>query len=243
MIKTEARKSEGAKMQFLIKRKAATTREQLVAHWFANHMPRVMERNDRQEAAQEPFFRHYLVSLFDAHDGDEHAWDGVAQLWFDAPTPRPATASGVVPTDSFHEKVEPYWPWATQEWIAVEGSLPVEPLTLDAPYPCSRSGFLKQTSLVAARPGVDLDDMFAHWLGAHVTNVMQCLEQVGGLRYVVSLSTDLEHAPYAGMAELYFPDAAARTAFWDIIQPDGFQDFVDAGKTRRFTGATEFIGR
>ena len=29
----------GAKMLYLIKRKPTTSREELVAHWFANHMP------------------------------------------------------------------------------------------------------------------------------------------------------------------------------------------------------------
>ncbi len=242
MTETDARKIAGAKMQFLIKRNARSTREQLIAHWFANHMPRVIERNTGNEAAGEPFFKRYLVTLFDSQPEERPEWDGVAQLWFDAPMPRPAQASGVVPADSFHEKVEPYWPWATEEWVFVDGALPIEPLTLDTPYPCSRSGFVKQTSLVAARPGVDVDAMFAHWLDVHASNVVQCMEQVGGFRYMVSISMDLEHAPYAGMAELYFPDMAARTAFWDVIKPDGFQEFADPDRTHRFVSGTEFIG-
>ena len=32
----------GAKMMYLIRRKPATSREELVAHWFANHMPAVI---------------------------------------------------------------------------------------------------------------------------------------------------------------------------------------------------------
>ena len=32
----------GAKMMYPIRRKAATSREELVAHWFANHMPAVI---------------------------------------------------------------------------------------------------------------------------------------------------------------------------------------------------------
>lgn len=240
MTDKQARKIDEAKMQFLIKRRDATSREQLIAHWFGNHMPRVIERNASNEAANEPYFKRYLVTLFDTPDG---LWDGVAQLWFDEPIPHPTRASGVVPTDSFHEKVEPYWPWATQEWVVIDGALPAEPLTLDAPFPSSRSGFVKQTTLVAARPGVDLDDMFAHWLGPHATNVRQVMEAVGGFRYVVSLSSDLEHAPYAGMAELYFPDAGSQAAFWDHIRPDGFQAFFDPDSALRFTGGTEFIGR
>ena len=35
--------SSGYKMQYLIKRRDTTGREELVAHWFANHMPNVIE--------------------------------------------------------------------------------------------------------------------------------------------------------------------------------------------------------
>ena len=43
---TAARPPEtpGAKMMYLIKRQATTTREELIAHWFANHMPAVIAR-------------------------------------------------------------------------------------------------------------------------------------------------------------------------------------------------------
>ena len=243
MNAAENRKTHGAKMQFLIRRNTHSSREQLIAHWFAHHMPRVIARNEASEAAGEAHFSRYLVTLFDAQTDERNVWDGVAQLWLDEPMARPAHASGTVPADSFHEKAEPYWPWATEEWVFVDGLLPVEPLTLDAPYPCSRSGFVKQTSLVAARQEVDIDAMFSHWLEVHAPNVVRCMEEVGGIRYMVSLSTDLAHAPYAGMAELYFPDELARQAFWDIIEPDGFQDYADPETTRRFVASTEFIGR
>ena len=40
--------TRGAKMLYLIKRKPPTSREELVAHWFANHMPAVVKaQHDR----------------------------------------------------------------------------------------------------------------------------------------------------------------------------------------------------
>ena len=41
----------GAKMMYLIKRRATTTREELIAHWFANHMPDVIARAEQAAAA------------------------------------------------------------------------------------------------------------------------------------------------------------------------------------------------
>ena len=36
--------TDGARMVYLIKRKTEPTREELIAHWFANHMPGVIAR-------------------------------------------------------------------------------------------------------------------------------------------------------------------------------------------------------
>ncbi len=237
----------GAKMQYLIRRRRATSRDELIAHWFANHMPAVIERNRAMRAAGQDGAWHYTATLFSEQfdgpaDNGTLAWDGIAQLWYDAPLARPAQASGTVPTDTFHEKVEPYWPWATREWVFVDGTLPLNPPTLNPPFPCTRTGFIKQVSLVAARPGVTFDAMADHWLDIHAPNVRATLEKIGGLRYAVSLSMDEAHAPFAGTAELWFPDRAAQAAFWDAIQPDGFQDFADPARTLRFLGDTEMVG-
>ena len=231
----------GTKMQYLIKRRPSTSREELIAHWYANHMPGVIALNESYADENKRATR-YVASLFDQEDAAPPAWDGVAQLWYNAPLPNPKQASGVEPYDTFQQRVEPYWPWATREWVFVDGALPHDPLTLNAPFPCTRSGFLKQVSLVAARPGVDVQQMFDHWLNAHGPNVQETMTKVGGFRYAVSLSTDLEHAPYAGMAELYFPDRKAQAAFWDILNPDGFGDFSDPERTVRFCCGTEMVG-
>ena len=237
----------GAKMHYLIKRRAETSRDELIAHWFANHMPNVIARNVETAAEGKPNADRYVATLFKeqpdgAGDGDRMAWDGVAQLWYPAPLPHPDGPSGVPPRDTFHEKVEPYWPWAMREYVALDGKLPLNPPTLNAPFPCTRSGFIKQVSLVPVRDGVSAEALFDHWLDVHLPNVVETLQKVGGIRYVVNLSLDMAHAPYAGMPELWFPDLAAQQAFWAEIKSDGFQDFADAERTLRFRCDTEMVG-
>jgi hypothetical protein len=58
--------SPGVKMICLIKRRPSTSREDLVAHWFANHMPAVVQAQHEQAARQEPYARRCTVSLFEA---------------------------------------------------------------------------------------------------------------------------------------------------------------------------------
>ncbi len=237
----------GVKMQYLIKRRASTSREELICHWFANHMPAVIERNARAKTEGRPFANHYVATLFDEQiDGaladGRPVWDGVAQLWYAEPPSWPKQASGVEPTDTFQEKAEPYWPWATREYVAVDGALPLEVPTLNAPFPCTRSGFVKQVSLVPLLAGVSMEALVDHWLDVHLPNVVETLRKVGGFRYVVNLSMDMARAPYAGMPELWFPDRAAQQAFWAELKPDGFGEFVDAERTVRFVCGTEMAG-
>ena len=249
---TRPEPTPGVKLNYLIKRRATTSREELIAHWFANHMPAVIERNAQSQAAGLPFAKHYVATLYDEQpdgaldqsggDGGRPVWDGCAQLWFGEPPPWPKQASGVVPTDTFQEKVEPYGPWATQEYVAVDGALPLELPTLNPPFPCTRSGFVKQVSLVPLRAGVSMEALVDHWLDVHLPNVVETLQKVGGFRYVVNLSTDMERAPYAGMPELYFPDLTAQQAFWQEIKPDGFGEYADADRTVRFRCGTEMVG-
>ena len=70
----------GAKMLFLIKRKPTTTREELVAHWFANHMPGVIQAQKAQAAKGKVHARRYIATLYEANKKNEHPWDGMAQL-------------------------------------------------------------------------------------------------------------------------------------------------------------------
>lgn len=237
----------GVKMNYLIKRRRKTSREELIAHWFANHMPAVIRRNAEAKAAGGLHASRYVATLFDEQmHGDlqdgRPVWDGVAQLSYPAQPPWPARASGEVPTDTFQQKAEPYWPWATVEFVAVDGPLPVEPNTLNEPFPCTRSGFVKQVSLVPLREGVSMEKLVDHWLDVHLPNVVENLKKVGGFRYVVNLSTDMDRAPYAGMPELWFPDLAAQQRFWQEIKPDGFAEVADAERTVRLLCGTEMVG-
>ena len=185
------------KMIYLIKRRPSTSREELVAHWFANHMPAVIAGQHDAAARGKRHASRYYVTLFDADRDGEHAWDGMAQLWWDRPPRPPAEPLATTPTDTFQQKVLPHVPWATTEYVILDGSehLPVEPLTLNAPFPCTRSGFYQLSFLVKARPDTDFDAFFAHWLGVHVPNVKATMERAGGFRYVVSHSLDPRAEP------------------------------------------------
>lgn len=234
--------TSGAKMVYLIKRRAETSREELIAHWFANHMRGVIDRNLGNRGTDQPAADHYVATLFDPRDGAVHPWDGAAQLWYDAPLPRPAQASGVEPYDTFQQVVEPYWPWATREYVVIDGALPLEPLTLNEPFPCTRSGFFKLTFLIALKEGGDRQALFDHWLDVHVPNVREVMGKIGGFRYVVSHSLEPDTEPYAGMAELYFPNEKGWDDYRAVFEPDGFGDFIDAKATLRFHSGTEMVG-
>jgi len=234
------------KTQYLIKRKPTTSREELVAHWYANHMPEVIELQHKAEEAGYAHALKYLVTLYDASEKGEHPWDGVAQLWWSKPLPPIKQPIGTEPTDTFQQKVEPYVPWATREYVVMEGAehLRSEPLTLNDPFPSTRSGFYKISFLVGAstlRNGeADPDEFFAHWLDVHAPNAESVMRQVGGYRYVVSHSVDVRQEAYVGMAELYFPNRNAWSSFITNLKPDGMEKWVDSSIV--LGAVTEMIG-
>ena len=232
----------GAKIVYLIKRKPASSREELIAHWFANHMPRIIADQKRAADNNQPHASRYIATLFDPDKNGQHPWDGMAQLWLDAPLEKPDPPQGTVPKDTFQQKAEPYLPWATTEYIAMDGQLPVEPLTLNAPFPCTRSGFYKKCFLVSAVPGTDHDQFFKHWREVHLPNVRSVMEQVGGFRYCISQSINPTSEPYAGMAELYLPDRDAWQDYLDRIQPDGIEQWIDPATFLVLSARTEMIG-
>jgi EthD domain len=234
----------GAKMMYLIKRKPAVSREELVVHWFANHMPSVIQGQHDAAASGKPHARRYIATLFEKDRRGERPWDGIAQLWFDTPPPGRAAPHGTTPADTFQQKAEPYVPWATTEYVVMDGSenLKVEPLTLNAPFPCTRSGFFKMSFLVKAKEGTDFDRFFAHWLDVHVPNVKSTMEVVGGFRYVVSHSMKPRTEPYAGLAELYFHDPSGWARYNEVIKPDGMEEWVDGAELVVLPGLTEMIG-
>lgn len=151
---------------------------------------------------------------------------------------------GTEPTDTFQQKAAPYVPWATTEYVVLDGSdqLSVAPLTLNAPYPSTRSGFFKVSFLVKAKPGCDYDAFFKHWLEVHVPNVLQTTQAAGGFGYVVSHSMEPEVEPYAGLAELYFHDKSGWSAYRASIKPDGMERWVDPEGLLVLRAQTEMIG-
>lgn len=234
----------GAKMLYLIKRRPATSREELIAHWFANHMPGVIKAQHDQAARGRLHARRYIATLFDPNPQGEHPWDSIAQLWWDRPLPRPPELYGMTPVDTFQEKAEPYVPWATTEYVIVDGAeqLKVEPLTLNPPFPCTRSGFYKVSVLVKAKDGAHFGRFYSHWLNVHVPNVKSVMERVGGFGYAVSHSIEPAVEPYAGLAELYFHNETAWAKYREAITGDGMEEWVDPAGTLALGARTEMIG-
>lgn len=72
--------TQTTKIQYLIKCRPATFREELVAPWFANHMPGVIIGQVDRSAQNMPDAYRDIATLFDAYGQRVHPWDGVAQL-------------------------------------------------------------------------------------------------------------------------------------------------------------------
>ena len=230
----------GAKMMYLIKRRSGVSHDELVAHWFANHMPGVITSQQLAASAGKRAAWRYIATVFDTGAEDEQFWDGVAQLWFENALGTPDVPIGTHPTDTFQQKADPYVPWATLEYVAMDGDLPLVPLTLNPAFPCTRSGFHKIIFLVEAKPDIDHDALYSHWLDVHVPNAVEAMARAGGFRYVVSHSIHGEAEPYAGMAELYFPDSSCWVDFISQLEPDGMENFVE--RSALFSSQTEMIG-
>lgn len=233
----------GARMTYLIRRRDGVSREELIAHWFANHMPDVIQRQQLQASAGKLAASKYIATLFDPDPSDPSnagGWDGLAQLWFPEALPQPKVAHGTRPTDSFQERAEPYLPWATTEHVIMDGELPVTPLTLNPPFPTTRSGFHKVTLMIVLNEEADFEAFLHHWIDIHLPSVRSTMEKTGGYRYVVGISMDPVNAPYAGMAELYFAEPAASGQFFSQLPSDGIDEYIHHLDIR--TSGTEMIG-
>ena len=167
----------------------------------------------------------------------------MAQMFLSRTLRSPAQGFGAEPVDSFQERVEPYFGWATREYVIEAGveNLPVQMLRLSAPYPTSRSGFFKVISLVQAKPGVNHEELQSYWLSHRAIQVAQAMHEANGFRYVVGLSLEPETAPYAGMEELYFHDEAAWQRFQDVLEADDMQRWVVDEGPQMFFSDTEFV--
>lgn len=238
------KQTDHAKMIFLIQRRETTSREELLMHWYKNHMPAVIEGQKSAASRGRPAASRYIAQLFNTPSDERAEWDGMAQLWFEQPQPPIENLAGVNPTDTFQEKAEPYFNWATREYVVMDGSerLSTAPLTLNEPYPATRSGFFRVNFLVAVKPETDFGELYDHWLNVHVPNVEGVMNKVGGFRYVVSHSIYPDRAPYAGMAELYFDEESQWHEWRTTIQADGMEKYVDSPNMPIMVGGTEMIG-
>ena len=234
----------GYRMNVLIRRRADVSREELVANWFANHMPGLVKAMGAAALAGKPHATRYITTLFDANTKGEYPWDGMAQLWWPINLPKPATAHGTKPADTFQQKAAPYMPWMVREYVVIDdaGRLPNTPNTLNEAFPFSRSGFFKTTILLKTKHGADDAAFFAHWLNVHVPSVVQLMRQFGGFRYVVAHSVEPAIEDYTGMAELYFESAEGWAQFRAGSTPDGMEQFMEPGGYSVFTGNTQFVG-
>jgi hypothetical protein len=68
------------------------------------------------------------------------------------------------------------------------------------------------------------------------------MERAGGFHYAVSHSLRPGAEPYAGMAELYFPEADAWRRYRDTIEADGMERWVDPARTVVLRARTEMVG-
>ena len=66
------------------------------------------------------------------------------------------------------------------------------------------------------------------------------MEAVSGFRYAISHSLEPEAELYAGMAELYFPDASGWARYREQIKPDGMQHRINTWEV--FYSGTEMVG-
>jgi len=224
--------STGVKMIFPVKRKPVVSREEFIAYWFAHHMPVTIDAmGDRGWG--------YIGTVFDPAEEDQQ-WDGIAQMFLDESLPNPPAGFGAKPVDSFHERaVQPYYGWATREIVVISGSdeLPVRPLTLNAPFPTSRSGFFKVVTFVPMVQSADNEALQSDWLNRRAGRIAHAMQQVNGFRYVVSLGVELEVGAYLGMEELYFHNQASWHRFQEIAPADG----VASDGVQQYFAATEFI--
>ena len=230
-------------MQFLISRRPGVARDELVVNWYANHMTAALTRQKQmaERTGTEP--PRYVATLYNpVPSGQPQVWDGVAQIWAPSAFPRETTPHGTEPRDTFQQKAMPYVGWPTTEYVIVDGELPVRPNDLNEPFPCTRGGFLKVTTILTAKPDIDHGKLVDHWLNVHAPNVAGVMNQVGASRYVLSISDEPDVDPYVGMAELYFPDKDALREYLGLYESDGIEQYFDTDAQLFFRSTTEMIG-
>ena len=211
-------------------------------HWYKNHMPRVIE--SQKSAGEGRGASKYIAQIFDPSLNDSMSWDGVAQLWVANPPPPSSASLSSEPKDTFEASSEPYFGWPTKEYVVIDGSshLNEQPLTLNTPFPSTRSGFFRVNYLVASKSDVDYDAFYRHWLEVHVPNISDWMGKSNGFRYLVNHSLYPKQAPYAGMAELYFHNEEDWKQCRSLMQADGMESYMDMSRLQVLFGNTEMVG-
>ena len=230
-------------MNYMIRRRRETSREELLVHWFANHMPAVIKAQTDEKEKGNQHAHKYIATVFEQSEKNiGEIWDGMAQLWWEKELKQPAQDHGTIPTDTFQELAEPYRPWATHEYVVLDGEIPFRQITLNNPFPSTGSGFYKATFLVTAKKDTDFDQLFTHWIGTHAQNARSTLEKVGGFRYVIGHSTNPNQARHAGMAELYFDNKQQFIEFNNELKPDGMEKWIDPHRMTILGSTTKMVG-
>ena len=103
------------------------------------------------------YSRGYIGAVFKATQDLSCVWHGVAQMFLANPLRNPPEGFRAKPLDSFQERVEPYFGWATCEYVLESGTdnLPGRPLALSVPFSTLRSGFFKVISFLPAKADRD----------------------------------------------------------------------------------------
>lgn len=91
-------------MVYLIRRRKNVSRDELVMHWFKNHMPAVIESNMRASGKNRAGANRYIAQLFSSKPTERPVWDGLAQLWFHEPHPPMKHPAGVPQPIPFKKK-------------------------------------------------------------------------------------------------------------------------------------------
>ena len=231
-----------AKMVYLIQRREERTRSELIMHWYKNHMPAVIDSQVRAKALGRPYATKYIAQLFDTDELVRANWDGLAQLWYDQPLQPQAPNPEQRPSDTFVASAEPYGNWALREYVVIDGNerLGSAPLSLNEPFPSTRSGFHRINFFVTAKDGVDSDEFLKVWLDVHAANAAKVMPEVGGFHYVINQSFYPSEAPYSGMAELYFENAQGYQDGLALMPPDDLGNYIQDVEIS--TGSTEMVG-
>jgi hypothetical protein len=229
--------SPDVKMMFPVRRKPSTSRAEFIAYWFAHHMPVTI-------AAMAGRGRGYIGTVLQAAQESGHEWDGMAQMFLAEPLRNPRKGFAAKPVDSFHERIEPYFGWATREYMVLAGAddLPLQPLTLSIPSPTSRSGFFKVVSLRPNATDADHESLQSFWLHERAPKIADAMREAKGFRYVIGLSLEPETSPYAGMEELYFHDEAAWQHFQELVKADDSVGWALDEDSYLYYADTEFVG-